>query len=77
MRSAQLRTTGRTSGGAGHQHLAPAERPPLRGRGWPAWTLVAVELLVAYQAVSGGIGLVRDSWQLPVTWRKLAALPVA
>jgi hypothetical protein len=37
-------------------------------RAWQAWTLAVVELFVAYQAVSGGIGLMTDSWQLPTQW---------
>jgi hypothetical protein len=37
-------------------------------RAWQAWTLAAVELLVTYQAVSGGIGLMTNSWQLPTEW---------
>lgn len=41
--------------------------PRLR-RTWQAWTLAAIELLVTYQAVSGGIGLMTDSWKLPTEW---------
>jgi hypothetical protein len=41
---------------------------PVRGRGWQAWALAVVELFVAYQAVSGGIGLITDTWQLPTDW---------
>jgi hypothetical protein len=37
-------------------------------RPWQAWVLAAVELLVAYQAVSGGYGLITDTWQLPTSW---------
>jgi hypothetical protein len=37
-------------------------------RTWQAWTLAAVEIFVAYQAVSGGLGLMTDSWQLPTEW---------
>lgn len=37
-------------------------------RPWQAWTLVAVELFVGYQAFSGGIGLITDSWKLPAAW---------
>jgi hypothetical protein len=37
-------------------------------RAWQAWALGAVELLVAYQAVSGGVGLITDTWQLPTEW---------
>ncbi|HEY3409517.1 MAG TPA: hypothetical protein VGK53_15205 [Propionicimonas sp.] len=37
-------------------------------RTWQAWTLAAVEVFVAYQAVSGGVGLITDSWQLPTAW---------
>ena len=37
-------------------------------RAWQAWTLAAVELFVAYQAVSGGVGLITNSWQLPTEW---------
>jgi hypothetical protein len=63
VRFSQLSATHTSGEGA-----APGERPPHRGRGWPAWTLAAVELLVAYQAVSGGIGLMTDSWHLPTSW---------
>lgn len=42
--------------------------PARTRRAWQAWALAAVELFVAYQAVSGGIGLITDSWQLPVEW---------
>ena len=41
---------------------------PVRGRAWQAWALAVVELFVAYQAVSGGIGLITDTWQLPTDW---------
>ncbi len=37
-------------------------------RPWQAWTLAVVELFVAYQAVSGGVGLMTNSWQLPTEW---------
>jgi hypothetical protein len=37
-------------------------------RTWQAWTLAVVEIFVAYQAVSGGVGLMTDSWQLPTEW---------
>lgn len=37
-------------------------------RAWQAWALGAVELFVAYQAVSGGVGLITDTWQLPTEW---------
>ena len=37
-------------------------------RTWQAWTLAAIELFVTYQAVSGGIGLMTDSWKLPTEW---------
>lgn len=37
-------------------------------RPWQAWTLAAVELFVAYQAFSGGVGLITDSWKLPADW---------
>lgn len=42
--------------------------PALTRRTWQAWTLAAVELFVAYQAVSGGVGLMTDSWQLSPEW---------
>ena len=42
--------------------------PTRTRRTWQAWTLAAVELFVVYQAVSGGIGLMADSWQLPAAW---------
>lgn len=41
---------------------------PSRSRPWQAWTLAVVELFVAYQAFSGGQGLITDTWQLPVEW---------
>ena len=44
-------------------------------RTWQAWTLAGVELFVTCQAVSGGIGLMTDSWQLPTAW--LARTPFA
>jgi hypothetical protein len=37
-------------------------------RPWQAWTLAVVELFVAYQAVSGGIGLITDTWHMPAEW---------
>ncbi len=37
-------------------------------RTWQAWALAVVELFVAYQAVSGGVGLMTNSWQLPTEW---------
>lgn len=37
-------------------------------RTWQAWVLAVVELFVAYQAFSGGAGLINDSWQLPTEW---------
>lgn len=45
-----------------------AVAPTRTRRTWQAWTLAAVELFVAYQAVSGGVGLMTDSWQLPTEW---------
>ena len=35
------------------------------GRTWHAWVLAAIQLFVAYQAVSGGIGLMTNAWDLP------------
>ena len=32
---------------------------------WQAWTLAAVEVFVAYQAVSGAVGLITDNWRMP------------
>jgi hypothetical protein len=37
-------------------------------RTWQARALAVVEIFVAYQAVSGGVGLMTDSWQLPTEW---------
>jgi hypothetical protein len=37
-------------------------------RPWQAWTLAAIQLFVAYQAISGGIGLITNTWQLPAEW---------
>ncbi|MEN0071362.1 MAG: hypothetical protein AAGC63_10170 [Propionicimonas sp.] len=37
-------------------------------RPWQAWLLAGIEVFVAYQAVSGGHGLITDTWQLPVDW---------
>jgi hypothetical protein len=49
--------------------LAPTRSLPTRSRRtWQAWTLGAIELLVTYQAVSGGIGLMTNSWHLPTEW---------
>lgn len=45
---------------------SPATTRPRRT--WQAWTLAAVELFVAYQAVSGGIGLMTNTWQLPTDY---------
>ncbi|WP_200901168.1 hypothetical protein [Nostocoides japonicum] len=43
-----------------------ALRPAVRGGGrWQAWGLAAVELLVAWQAFSGGRGLMTDTWDMP------------
>ncbi len=42
--------------------------PTTRTRTWQAWALAAFELFVAYQAVSGGIGLITDTWALPTEW---------
>ncbi len=42
--------------------------PTRTRRTWQAWTLAAVELFVAYQAVYGGVGLMTDSWRLPAEW---------
>lgn len=44
-------------------NAAPSPKRP-----WQAWTLAAVELLVSYQAFSGGVGLISDSWELPAAW---------
>lgn len=41
---------------------------PRTKRTWQALSLAVVELFIAYQAVSGGIGLMTDSWQLPIGW---------
>lgn len=42
---------------------------PTRARHtWQAWTLAVVEVFVAYQAFSGGVGLMTNSWQLPTEW---------
>lgn len=43
-------------------------RSSASGRTWQAWVLAGVELFVAYQAFSGGVGLITDSWHLPVDW---------
>ena len=49
--------------------LAPTRSQPAHSRRtWQAWTLGAVELFVTYQAVSGGIGLMTNSWHLPTQW---------
>lgn len=45
-----------------------ASAPPSRTRTWQAWVLAALELFVAYQAVSGGMGLIYDTWELPTEW---------
>jgi len=47
-----------------------ATPPPLlpRTRPWQAWALAVLELFVAYQAWSGGQGLLTDTWELPVEW---------
>jgi hypothetical protein len=41
---------------------------PRPHRTWQAWTLAVIQLFVAYQAVSGGVGLITDSWRLPAGW---------
>lgn len=38
------------------------------GRRWQAWVLVVIEGFVTYQAISGGIGLITDTWKLPTDW---------
>jgi len=38
--------------------------PTRTRRAWQAWALAAVELFVAYQAASGGVGLMTNTWQL-------------
>ncbi len=35
-------------------------------RTWQAWALAAAELFAAYQAFNGGIGLMTNTWQMPV-----------
>jgi hypothetical protein len=42
--------------------------PSAGSRTWQGWTLAAVELFVAYQAVSGGIGLITGTWPMPTEW---------
>ena len=42
--------------------------PQPRRRPWQAWVLAGAELLVVYQAVSGGIGLINNTRQLPTDW---------
>ncbi|HEX5335561.1 MAG TPA: hypothetical protein VFW55_06740 [Propionicimonas sp.] len=37
-------------------------------RAWQAWTLAAIQLFVAYQAISGGIGLISNTWGMPSQW---------
>lgn len=37
-------------------------------RPWQAWVLAAVEAFVVYQAISGGQGLITDTWHLPAAW---------
>ena len=41
---------------------------PSHVRPWQAWALVLFELIVAGQAVYGGVGLITDTWQLPDEW---------
>ena len=41
---------------------------PSRVRPWQAWALVLFELIVAGQAVYGGVGLITDTWQMPDEW---------
>ncbi len=36
------------------------------GRIWQAWVLLLLEFFVAYQALSGGIGLIHDNWELSI-----------
>ncbi len=38
------------------------------GRRWQTWVLVVIEAFVIYQAISGGIGLITDTWNLPTEW---------
>ncbi len=48
--------------------MKPASGVVRRGRPWQAWALAATELLIAFQAFSGGVGLITDTWQLPTEW---------
>lgn len=41
---------------------------PTTRRVWQAWTLAAVEVFVAYQAASGGVGLITDTPKMPTEW---------
>ena len=45
-----------------------ADPKPRPARPWQAWTLAGVELFVAYQAFTGGVGLIDNTWQLPTQW---------
>ena len=38
------------------------------GRRWQTWVLVVIEAFVTYQAISGGIGLITDTWKLSTDW---------
>jgi len=38
------------------------------GRRWQTWALAVIEAFVAYQAISGGVGLITDTWDLPTAW---------
>ncbi|PFG16898.1 hypothetical protein ATK74_1453 [Propionicimonas paludicola] len=38
------------------------------GRRWQTWALAVIEVFVAYQAISGGVGLITDTWKLPTAW---------
>lgn len=49
------------------------QRPGSRRVGWVRWSLAAVMLLVAANAVYGGIGLMLDGLGMPSEW--LAATP--
>jgi hypothetical protein len=42
--------------------------PSASTRPWQAWALAVLELFVAYQAVSGGIGLITGTWPMPTAW---------
>ncbi len=56
------------------RHASEKDRSGVVTRPWPAWTLAAVALLVAANAIFGGWRLIADGFGLPAEW--LSQMPV-